>query len=76
MKKLPLTALCAFAVSTALTVSAGESDSTGEYCEVNPSSCAVDRTASGPNELDTPAQIDWDNSPIYKHGGQPPKNAK
>lgn len=52
------------------------SEETGQYCEANPSACAVDRTQSSPNELETPAQIDWDNEPIYEHGGQPPKNAK
>lgn len=76
MKKLFLVALCAFFTSSTLTAFASESDSTGQYCEANPSACAVDRTQSEPNELETPAQIDWENDPAFKHGGLPPKNAK
>ena len=52
------------------------SEETGQYCEVKPSACAVDRSVSEPNELETPEQINWDNAEIYTHGGQPPKNAK
>lgn len=51
-------------------------EETGQYCEVKPEACAVDRTASAPNELPTPEQIDWDNHPMYEHGGQAPKDAK
>ena len=75
MKKLALAVLCAFSVSAALTVSANESDSTGQYCEAKSETC-VERGVTGPNELATPAQIDWENDPAYKHGGLPPKNAK
>lgn len=75
MKKLALIALCAFSVSAALTVSANEADSTGQYCESKSETC-VERGVTGPNELPTPAQIDWENDPAFKHGGLSPKNAK
>ncbi|AZU99611.1 hypothetical protein SBP1_gp019 [Vibrio virus vB_VspP_SBP1] len=54
---------------------ASQSDSTGQYCEAKSETC-VERGVTGPNELTTPAQIDWENDPAFKHGGLPPKNAK
>lgn len=54
---------------------ASEADSTGQYCEVKSETC-VERGATGSNELEAPAQIDWENDPAFKHGGLPPKNAK
>ena len=50
-------------------------EESGQYCEANPSACAVDRTQGAPNQIKV-EQIDWDKAPVYKHGGQPPKNAK
>jgi hypothetical protein len=75
MKKLFLVALCAFFTSATLTAFASESDSTGQYCEAKSETC-VERGATGSNELEAPAQIDWENDPAFKHGGLPPKNAK
>jgi len=78
MKKLALTALCAFSVSAALTLSASMAvaGETGQHCEVVPKTCAVDHNESKPNQLPTPEQIDWENHPLYKHDGLPPKDAK
>lgn len=63
----------------ALTISSfsfASQDSTGGYCEAKASVCEPDRAVSAANELPTPQQIDWENDPIFKHGGALPKNAK
>lgn len=78
MKKsiFALFAVMLFSVSSWAFEGPSGEDSGGQRCSAVPTDCQPMRGNFEPNQLPTPEQIDWDNHPLYKHGGQPPKNSK